>query len=126
MTGVSAGSIDVTYTVTDAATGCSNFVLFPFMVTGPCPSGVGTVAHAGTGIELYPNPNPGSFHVLLTTGQDEPATLTVTNVVGEKIKEFNTTTNKETNVELNVPAGIYFISAGTSSNRWTQKLTINY
>jgi hypothetical protein len=53
---------------------------------------------------------------------DEPVQITVTNIVGEKIKELTTLTNKATEIKLNDAAGVYFINASTANGTYVAKV----
>ena len=46
-------------------------------------------------------------------------------MLGEKVREFNTTTNKITSISLNVASGIYFLTANTAGGgRYNAKVEI--
>ena len=75
-------------------------------------------------LNVYPNPNTGAFIMNLTTENNEPASVVITNIVGEKVKEFTISTNNTTNIKLDQPAGIYFLSANTATGRYTAKLIV--
>jgi len=75
-------------------------------------------------ITIYPNPNQGVFTLLVSSTIDEKVTVTVTNMVGEKVKEFTTVTDIAADIILNQPAGIYFLSATTVHNKYLAKIII--
>ena len=71
-------------------------------------------------ITIYPNPNAGAFSLTISSLSDEKASVVITNVLGEKVKELITITNKPLEVGIDVPTGVYFVSVTTSdgiSNR---------
>jgi hypothetical protein len=76
------------------------------------------------GITVFPNPSTGVFSLLISSTINEQALITITNVFGEKIKEFSTTTNLTTREQLCVPAGIYFLSATTGGKEYKEKIII--
>jgi len=86
-------------------------------------SGIQQIEETGD-CTIFPNPNNGTFNFEFKTSNNEPVQIVVTNMFGEKIKEIKTTTNKQTHIELNVAAGIYFISANTTHGSYTGKITI--
>ena len=60
----------------------------------------------------------------LISGINEPVEVTITNVIGEKISQFTTTTNMVTDIILNKAAGIYILSANTIHGRFVAKITV--
>ena len=77
------------------------------------------------GLQLYPNPNTGEFSMSLSTKTNEEVQVMITNAVGQKVRSFITTTNKVNDLKLDVPGGVYFITAVTADNRYTGKVTIS-
>ena len=73
---------------------------------------------------IYPNPNNGSFTVNVTSANTGKVNIVISNVVGEKVGEFSTETNKPFVVELNSPSGIYFVHATNASGSLTGKVEI--
>jgi hypothetical protein len=73
---------------------------------------------------VFPNPNNGVFTMQLLSGSQEPVQVTVTNIMGRKVKEFTTTTNRATDITLDQPAGIYILSATAGNRRYIQKITV--
>ena len=82
------------------------------------------VGRANASLNVYPNPNQGEFTLNLSSSVSEEAVVTVTNIVGQKVKEFTIITNKETNVTLDQPAGLYLLTANTTSGKYSAKVTI--
>ncbi len=123
--GVVPGNDTVIYTIINSCGIVS--AIFPFVVSSysACRTEVeGLPGAAIAGLHLYPNPSEGTFSITLTSGIDEQAQITITNVIGEKVLELNTTTNKETSLTLDKPAGVYFISARTANERYNGKLLL--
>jgi len=73
------------------------------------------------GLEVYPNPNNGACTAHLYTQENEPALITITDVVGRKLQEYTAATNAEIPVKINTP-GIYLITAATASGRYMAKV----
>jgi len=73
---------------------------------------------------VYPNPNQGEFTLNLSHSTNEQVPVTITNIVGEKVKELTIPTNTPVNIKLDQPEGIYFISAIASDGKYTAKITI--
>lgn len=89
-------------------------------------AGVKNISTAPPTLTISPNPNHGSF----TLSINEPfvslsnCTITITNILGEKVKEFTTTTNQQTQVQLAAPPGMYFITATTATQTTTSKIVV--
>ena len=90
----------------------------------PPPISVAGVNNVPSSLNVYPNPNQGEFVINLSSGNNELATVTITNVVGEKVKQFEISTNKNVDINLDAPAGIYLINATTASGKYSSKVTI--
>lgn len=128
ITGHDAGWDTVRYTVT---TGCGTArTVFPILVVNlsQCDSMEHLYVSASPALsetlQLYPNPSKGSFTILLSSGTDEQVPVIITNIMGEKVGELVINSNKENTINLNQPAGIYFISINTTKKRYTQQITI--
>ena len=75
-------------------------------------------------IYAYPNPNNGSFTLNIPSPTKEDATIIITNMLGQQVKEFTTTTNTDIQIQLASPPGIYFISARTQQGAQSSKIVI--
>jgi hypothetical protein len=98
--------------------------VLPLSIGGCTPTGIAGTAAQGTELKVFPNPNTGTFTLNLLSADNEPVQVIITNVVGEKVMEFTTATNKEQEVKINRKAGIYFISAITAHGTNTVKVMI--
>ena len=91
------------------------------------PGGTNAVTNVnGTASELtvYPNPATGNITLNLASAISEQAHVTVVNMAGQTVKEFDVTTNKANSIVLDVPSGVYFLNAATSTNKFETKITI--
>jgi hypothetical protein len=77
------------------------------------------------GLQLMPNPSNGTFTLMAQAAENEPLQVIVTNTLGQKVKEIHASTNRQQEISLDVPQGIYFISATTANNRWSAKIVVN-
>ena len=75
-------------------------------------------------LSIFPNPNAGAFTFYLSSSSPEQACITITNIVGQKIKEITTTTNKKEQVQLTAPPGMYFINAVTRHGMYSGKVVV--
>lgn len=76
-------------------------------------------------LSVTPNPSQGEFSMLLSSATTEEATIVITNMTGEKVKEVKAMTNKEFKVMMDEPAGIYLLSATTASGKYSAKIAIS-
>jgi len=86
---------------------------------------VNTVNNVKDNISVYPNPSNGLFVVNIASNTNEKIIITITNELGEKTKEISATTNQAFEINIDVPSGIYFLTATTSSGTATKKILIN-
>ncbi len=116
------GVDSLTYTYTNSCgTRTSTFVINLAGTSGITPINYGTEGSLLT----YPNPNNGEFIINLANPDNEIATVTITNLLGQKIKEFSLPANKNNSIQLNQPPGIYVITAVTpGGNKYYSKITI--
>ena len=92
--------------------------------SGSVPTGVISINNFHYLISVYPNPNNGLFTVYISSDITETAQFVITNMFGEKVEEITAATNAPLNIQLNEPAGIYFINATTTHARLSEKITI--
>lgn len=76
-------------------------------------------------LTVSPNPNEGSLSCMLSSGLSEEVQVVITNIIGGHVKEFSTTTNTKTDIQLSVPAGIYFLSASTRDKTYNAKVVVS-
>jgi hypothetical protein len=88
----------------------------------------GEVKSAGLGyasMKVFPNPTQGRLVVDLNTNTNELVTVVLTNVAGQKVQEYMVPANKETEISINQPAGVYMLNAVTQDgNRHTATVTV--
>ena len=88
-------------------------------------TGVYALNSSGTTLNVYPNPaRNGAFSVDIICGTNEAAEVCIVNVLGATVKKFTTATNRLVSLKLDVPAGMYFISASTAQGKLTKEITI--
>ncbi len=62
-------------------------------------------------LKIYPNPSAGAFTVNVTSNLLEQIQIIISNTLGKKVKEYTIASNMPTIIQLDEPAGIYFLSA---------------
>ena len=75
-------------------------------------------------ISMYPNPSNGQFMVRINTVSRESVNVIVKNAIGQKIKELLIKSNKPEIISLDVPNGMYFITASTNENVYSGKVSV--
>ena len=124
--GITPGEATITYTLNNSCGTSTATQSITVLSTADCAAGIINVANTKTsGIDVFPNPANGAFTFNLSTDKDEPVQVVITNVTGAKIMEFTATTNTEKQVQLDVPAGMYFMNATTATGAYTAKLLIS-
>lgn len=114
------GVTNLYYTVSNA---CGTTV-DTFVVNLPIINGVNNVTSGSSFVSVVPNPNSGAFVINVAGAINEVANVTITNVTGAVVKEMNINTNSNTQLELDQPAGVYIITAKTSSNTYTARFVV--
>jgi len=126
VTGVSTGSFTITYVVANT---CGTFTVTHVMYVrtpSKCVTGLGEAEHgAAAALKVFPNPNNGAFSISLLSAGDEPVMVVVTNIVGVQVRSFTMRTNNSRDIALDVPSGIYLLSASMGSERYVTRITVS-
>lgn len=120
---IAPGLTTVTYSVTN---GCgTSTASFPINTT-PCLNEVAPIGHTnGLKLQLSPNPNSGIFNFNISSATNEPAYLSISDMLGKEVKTLTTTTNKTETFSTDLPAGVYIISITTAQGKDVAKLIID-
>ena len=121
VTGMTPGTATISYTL---ANSCNTANATQLVTVRICEAGVKNTAGAAAGLKIFPSPNHGSFTLNISSSQKENATIIITNILGEKVKEISVRTNEDNAVMLNVAAGVYFVTAATSEGKRTEKIVV--
>ncbi len=125
VTGHHVGTATVTYMVTNICGSAYTTATVVVMPDTFChPVSVNPVTANEASLRVFPNPNSGSFSFLMTSGVNEQVDVVISNVLGETVRTFTTTTNKQTELSLNIPAGIYLMSANTAHGKRTARVVV--
>ena len=120
--GLTVGTANITYTVVNACG--TTMATFPVTVI-VCPgTEVAEVAATQDAVNIFPNPGSGNFTVNVASASSESMPLTITDVMGKKVKEMTIAPNKETELSLDQPDGIYFLTVRTGNGLLTTRFVI--
>jgi hypothetical protein len=123
VTGLTAGTDTVAYTVVVA--GCSPAVAHREVYVVDCPLGAGNMKmQQYENVKVYPNPNNGTFTINVSASVNEEARVVITNMLGQAVREIACLTNKNIEVQLVAPAGVYFISVVTREGIMNEKVMV--
>ena len=50
--------------------------------------------------------------------------VAITNILGQQVQQLTTATGTDTEVKLNVPAGVYFVVAVPAGNKWSTRIVV--
>jgi trimeric autotransporter adhesin len=89
-------------------------------------NGINELTALAEDLQVYPNPsNTGNLFVNMQTNTgSEPAQLVITDIAGAVVKECTIKTNTEAELQLQLPAGMYFINASAANKRWVKKIVV--
>ena len=88
------------------------------------PSSVKNVTNPNSSLNIFPNPNKGTFTVAFVSESEEMANVVITNIMGQKVKEFMAPANKLSEISIDQPDGIYLLSATTTTARYDVKIRV--
>ena len=126
VTGVTPGIDTVYYSLSNTCGTSAVIYLVEVSSDTLCPAvGTQNMGKAGEELTVFPNPSHGSFTINVTSGNTEETHFILTNMVGKKVKEFASVTNKPVEIRLeDQAAGIYFLSAANEHNKYLRKIVI--
>ena len=125
VSGIVPGTTTISYTVTSACGTVYAAIVFTVIATTPCITAVLPVAETmQNGIIIKPNPAHGIFTVSLPGEAQEKAKVTITDITGRTVAEFELSGNISREIRLSQPAGTYFISAINAHARYVSTFTI--
>lgn len=123
--GIAPGLDTIIYTFTNDCGTDAKKLRIKVRSNTACGTSVASIEKGEHGaLEVFPNPNSGSFTVALSATENDEALIMITDVTGRQVQAFATTTNRKTTVTLNQPAGMYFVSATTTKGRYVVKVSV--
>jgi len=77
-----------------------------------------------TSLNIFPNPDFGTFTLRLSSSMSGTTIFTITNMMGERVADFTANTNEDLNVQTELPAGLYLVTALSAKGREIAKLVV--
>lgn len=119
--GVQLGICEITYTVNNA---CGETSATMEMEVIDC-SATGVSEVAATVPSISPNPSNGAF-VITIPGAGQQTLVSVSNMLGQAVQQVTVTTGQPTQMLLDVPAGIYTVSAVVNNQPYNARIVVNH
>lgn len=93
-------------------------------VTMP-PSGLATIRSKIFEIKTWPNPSDGNFSLKISTAtQGQKATVTITNVLGEVVRELTVQPNEDALIQSGLPSGLFNVSVEIGREKQAMTLIV--
>ena len=124
VTGVAAGTVIFTYTVSNSCGSATATRTLTVQPLSACSAAAEEVIPGKDVLKIFPNPGRGAFTLSFNPGTSESAQVLVTNLVGIKVAGYILFPNTNTEIKLNQPPGIYYVTAIVSSSCYTGKIVI--
>lgn len=120
-----AGTTSIYYALANACgTYADTFALTVINCDTAVISGINVINSQNNGLNIFPNPNTGSFSMTLANSAYTTANCVITNMIGEKVQDLTINAGKQTDIKLNAPAGLYFVTVTSGNEKYTSKLVI--
>ena len=79
---------------------------------------------AGEFLTTFPNPNNGTFTLMMRSSVDQPVKVVINDLVGRKVAGYTVRTNQAAQVDLQVAAGIYYVTATIAEHSYIARVII--
>ncbi len=120
--GLTTGYATLTYTVRNAC-GTSTATI-DVQVVNCANLSVAEPARLAQTLSIAPNPNSGSFSVLVNTDQNEMLSATILDVTGKVLSNVDIVPNCQNPLQLTLAPGIYLFSVETRFGRLQEKILV--
>jgi hypothetical protein len=122
VTGMATGVNTITYTVSNSCGSATTTRSFTVRSLASCPSGVMSLVNEE--ISVFPNPGNGMFTLTLPTSLHQDARIVITNAIGKKVKEMRVNPQSSAEIQLDEPAGVYFLNVTTAAGTWKKQIIV--
>ncbi len=127
VTGISSGVDSVKYTLTNSCgSTVAKYVVTVFSVSH-CDTTLSAMLAKGEtlGVLVYPNPSHDEITVEFNSQTNEPSTLVITNILGEKVREWFVRDNKTTIPVNDLPYGTYILVATKGGKQYYYRIFVD-
>ena len=105
----------------DTSTGNSRIAVMKFSA----PTGITNLSNeAVASIHIFPDPNHGTFTLNVPSATKEDIKVSITNMAGQQVKQLMIPVNRDTQVQLQVAQGTYYLSALINSKQVVAKVVV--
>ena len=129
VTGIAPGYDTIVYTVANSCGTASSKLRIKVRPIAACNASVSMAGIESTELHVYPNPGTGEFTINILPANDDDMHITITNILGQKVKEFTvqvaTGIHQTIELKLNEPAGVYLLYATGLHGSITTKVVID-
>jgi hypothetical protein len=73
--------------------------------------------HPNLSLSIWPQPSSGNFNLRIASPENTSVNIIITNITGQKVKQLTSNTNKDINVTLDCPKGLYIVTVSTGNER---------
>ena len=88
------------------------------------PTAIRNISAVQMALTAQPNPNNGTFSIVLSAPVDQQVRYTVTDMTGKTIREWTSWTNRREQLNMDVASGLYFVSATSGGQQFTEKVVV--
>ena len=126
VTGVSAGTVIISYAVTNSCGTVAATDSFVVRQPADCPTSVNEITVSTDGVSLFPNPSAGVFAITLP-GHQGSVSITISDLEGKMIRQMAFNNNNILNIPIdfsNMAAGAYFVKIQVDGEVYRKKFII--
>jgi sugar lactone lactonase YvrE len=124
VTGVSAGTVVVSYHINHFCGNVYATKTVTVIATVPCVSNVVSIPANDYEISIAPNPNKGIFTLSVNTGKKETISIEIHDVTGRKVFHQYIPSGSDVPVNPTLPSGIYILNVVSSKQKNIRKLVV--
>ena len=121
VSGITYGLDTIIYVVTNS---CGHDTAARSIIIKNCKTAVAPLTEIVPGVKVSPNPGSSLFSITLISDNQAQAIVTITDMLGRRVKDFYITPDKETPFLLNEAAGVYLLTAVQGFEKYTQKIVV--
>ena len=123
ISGIFPGHDTIVYTISNSCGTDTAYLPITIVSDSICTLNATSIVSPATGISVYPNPAIGGrFWVLLNNAA--AAKVTITNLLGQRCGEFTISGGSETELQTNLGAGVYLLTAVCNNETFIARIVV--